>query len=1611
MRFVWILIAASLWLAGATVRGENFALTTKKLGVTTPNDPCLYDLDADGDYELLVSGVGGEVAAYKLPECEPLWMTRLNVGAVTAPSVGDLTGTGEPIVCVATTKGGVIWLRGGSGEVLATTSLGLPISIAPTVLPANSHSTSTAEAVVVCDEQGGIHMLAWKDQHIETKFSIPNWLEGATGDRIVLGRINYPASVADVDGDGRWDIVVGTALGKIVVIDSGDPARRFVWHGPQGTNINTNVVAADFFGLGRDALVFATSTGNLFAVIYDPLSQQLKTAVAQVKLGGTAAGHMLAADFDNDGLADLVASTANALLSFAPGAGFSLRGQPYGANAPPFSSVALAAVSAASYRAIVTDNKGSLHLIDPTKSTVSAVLPVGEIAESSVFGGHLTHGGRLQVVFLARNKQRLVLATLSERAAYADALPTMTFGGTFYRNGQLTTATLARLTSARARFGQRLEGLLATATSALQGGNLGECRRALDTLLALVPHHPQGRRLARQLAWREHWKLYVAATLLLLAATGAGGWALWRARHRRNIVEHANKLIEIEAYPQAAALLSSLYRKDPHNRTALFLLARVYALWGRTEPEAIAVLETGHDLFPDETQITLALAKAYATEGVETDKALELYQISLAVMEEGRGDIAYRAARLLEGRGDFEQAIRYYRLAQKEGCMAPDITARLVELYLATNQFTERTLPAFEELYAERTQDKRFLEGLCRAQAAARRVDNRARAAASNLLSLDGNSVIALRQLAKCELHTGRLDSALAFAERAYELAPDDDETVLVMALCCAACDLTTPKAAAVYQRALQLDPDNPTLLRSAALSLPDGAAAQEDAAYELLVRAVEAHPRDAELLRALARTAAARGDMQRALACYEQLVALGDTSSATYCALAEIYAAGREYGAKAIPAYEEALQVDPENATYLSSLAHCYVAANRKDPPAIVVIEKALQKAPQERELGVYLARHYLETERFDDALKLARWLLQSDKENEEIQKLVAQASFASNRLDEAIAQYRHLLSHHPEDPDARVNLALAFARKHRTDAEAAERYTDALEVSPDQALLRFMLARHHAMAGRYGAALEQLGEIVRRSKEHHRRVLDEIRLYLTHAPDRPDLRWFLVNLLIEMGEFNEACEQLDALLALDPTETRSILQAYDKILSKETMNTRALAGKAKLLRIQGRHEQARPLLEQAYRIDPRDAELRNQLVDLYEELASESDDTELRFALAQLYFADGAYDKAIALLQKTVQDFRYENESIKLLGQCFMAKGMLEFAFQEFRKLLIDEEVKDLLYTLAQKYEAKGDLVGAKQVYRLLFSADMNYRDVKLKFELLAGATSDPLATERSTLISQLGEQARNRYELIEELGRGAMGIVYRARDNELDEFVALKILPENLSQNPDALHRFRAEARAARRLSHPNIVRIHDIGEEKGRKYISMEIIKGTDLKRYLRQKGRLSVDEAVAIAIPICEALDYAHRNGIIHRDIKPANIMLTETGVPKLSDFGIAKALEATSETLTGAIIGTPLYMSPEQVQGKPADARADLYSLGITLYELLAGKPPFTEGDIAYQHCRVPPRPIDGVPSELNEIILKCLEKDRDNRWKSAGELAEALRRFLQQWREKHPTG
>jgi len=263
--------------------------------------------------------------------------------------------------------------------------------------------------------------------------------------------------------------------------------------------------------------------------------------------------------------------------------------------------------------------------------------------------------------------------------------------------------------------------------------------------------------------------------------------------------------------------------------------------------------------------------------------------------------------------------------------------------------------------------------------------------------------------------------------------------------------------------------------------------------------------------------------------------------------------------------------------------------------------------------------------------------------------------------------------------------------------------------------------------------------------------------------------------------------------------------------------------------------------------------------------------------------------------------------------------------------------------------------------------------------------------------------------RYQIVAEIGRGSMGVVYKGHDPVIDRAVALKtvLLPESLSasQREAFLQRFLLEARIAGKLIHPHIVVTYDAATDSssGVPFIAMEFIEGEPLSQLLEARGRLPWQDAVDIAIPLAQALHYAHQDGIVHRDVKPANVLLTRRGIPKIADFGIAK-LAAANLTQTGNIVGTPYFMSPEQLRGEEIDGRSDLFSLGALLYNLITGRPPFTGTDLAAIASQVlfkdPPLASElasGTPATLDGVLARALTKSAAERYGSAAELAEDL--------------
>ena len=314
-------------------------------------------------------------------------------------------------------------------------------------------------------------------------------------------------------------------------------------------------------------------------------------------------------------------------------------------------------------------------------------------------------------------------------------------------------------------------------------------------------------------------------------------------------------------------------------------------------------------------------------------------------------------------------------------------------------------------------------------------------------------------------------------------------------------------------------------------------------------------------------------------------------------------------------------------------------------------------------------------------------------------------------------------------------------------------------------------------------------------------------------------------------------------------------------------------------------------------------------------------------------------------------------------------------------------------MISPLAEEFER------SLSVLEVMRQRDASYPNVATRIEALKKLVNQDATTGTTPALTDVFGSGF-RYEILEEVGRGGMGVVYRARDRRLERVVALKQLPENLRNHPKAIALFLREARSAAVLNHPNIVTVYDAGQENNILYITMELLQGMPLQQILRSRGKLTARDTARLGIQIAKGLQYAHEQHIIHRDIKTGNLFFTNSKKVKIMDFGLAKMVEEVGRGST-VIGGTPFYMAPEQGLGEAVDHRADLYALGVTLYELSTGTVPFTEGDVAYHHRHTtPPDPrekVEDLPAALADLILQLIAKTPAERCESAQEVSERL--------------
>lgn len=372
---------------------------------------------------------------------------------------------------------------------------------------------------------------------------------------------------------------------------------------------------------------------------------------------------------------------------------------------------------------------------------------------------------------------------------------------------------------------------------------------------------------------------------------------------------------------------------------------------------------------------------------------------------------------------------------------------------------------------------------------------------------------------------------------------------------------------------------------------------------------------------------------------------------------------------------------------------------------------------------------------------------------------------------------------------------------------------------------------------------------------------------------------------------------------------------------------------------------------------------------------------------------------------------------QSNRMLGLALQSQGQLDMAMDKFRKLPVDDSVLDLIYNLALDFERKRQFSKAGAAYDYILGHNKGFRDAgqrKQRAEQVDGAVMMGKGGPGATMVLDMADHrpTLGRYEVEKELGKGAMGVVYLGKDPKINRTVAIKTLALSDEFEGDELvavkERFFREAETAGRLSHPNIVTIYDAGDEHDLAYIAMEFLHGEDLTAFIVKDKQLPVKWVLGIINDVANALDFAHRQDVVHRDIKPANIMYSEEkNLVKVTDFGIAR-ITASSKTKTGVVLGTPSYMSPEQLAGKHVDGRSDLFSLGVMMYEMLCGAQPFTGDSMAalmYQITNSKQKDITKIRPDLptctKTIVDKALQKDPAKRYQTGEEFSKSIERCL----------
>ncbi len=1616
-----LLIAAILSFAGTALcadsaKAEIFWRAKKKY--TYGAAPLAVDLDHTGAWTIILTDTESrKLCALDAATGKTLWETKLSIKGKLpySPASGQFFNDGTIEILTVGSEGEMVILDGATGKVLLQSDLGFAPANAPSAFPVETAPTGNPTfrdgAVVIASSGRMVGYIFQPGEKPISDFSVE--VGGVIKRPVAVGRTGYnkpQPHLVTVSNDGK------------ITVTSASPGTHDQLSLPIGRGIGDAWLAlGDLDGDGVDDVVVAddlgylrayTVSGEKFSPLWEALSIDSKPSDAPVLV-----------DVNNDRCADVLIPKGDKQFLLVDGKTGSRsaiwpNGAPYIHDSiiksPPAVLVSEEKKAFAVFSEQMEGQLEGVTVLDLPGRKLAALgqnpdgkIQTGDYAQTVSVAGGFTPKGSAQALCLGLRGGTAFMMNLPFRAD-ADSQWIAEYGNS-WRTSSLSGNFAAYLREQSRHLADEMNARISEAKDQLGQGKLTEAIANLESALGADPRNATARSMLRRARFRNHLFLFlflILATILIVGVVGKFAFTaiLGFVRFRM-----ANRALARKDKPRAIHLFQQLHHANPANQPYLQTLADLYLDAQNFSAESAPVFDLARVAFPSDARYLKASAKAYSALNRRDVEAAKVFEQVMRVSQRP-GPWSFLLAQCRVALGQDREALEAFQTAIRDGFDHPELAHLLVDLYLKLGVTGGEILPMLSRVMDRRQDDAAFLRLYCKTAQESHAQDETAQKAARSLLKLDPQSAEAHTILASTALQTGSINESIQHAEAILSHDPNDSIGLRLLGAAYAAENRLDENAMRIFQRALESNPTAKDILVAVSKGYIQ-AGRNDDEASDIYNRALAASPNDETILRHVCDLAAQKGNDALTIQTAERLLQLGQHSRKLVLQLADAYCRKGIVEEKAEPIYREALLFQPDHATVAAQLATIYAKAKRADAEAMAVYETVYTRDPKRRDIGRQLAFSYNQAERADRTLALAQKLLAEDPNDQDMKKLAAHSAVSLDQMDSAIQGYEQVLDRNPDDAETICRLASLYGKKRLSDNNALKVYQRAVRIQTDSLEFHAALARAFGKQNNWDQVVATIKHLLSHAPKQISAAITLMEELVEHAPKELKLRWFLVDSLTYDGRLRDAVRHLTDILRIAPSENARALAGFDKILDKNAKDASAHHQRGKILMGMGRMADARQALELAHRYRTADEAINRDLMELYEKILEKSDAMDVRFQLGKMAMKTGKFDQAISCFQRTDKDYRWENASVKLLAQCFMAKGMLDLALQEARRLAMDDEVKKILYELGQRYEAVNDVKGARGVYQAIFAVDIGYLDVKGKLESLEGRNAEVMAAERTAIIAGLSEQAKARYELIEELGRGAMGIVYKARDNELDEVVALKILPETLGQNAEAVRRFRQEARNARHLSHPNIVRIHDIGEEMGRKYISMEFVNGTDLKqRLIETKRQLPFTETLNYAKQTCAAMIAAHEAGIVHRDIKPANIMITQDRKIKITDFGIAKAMEdagttggkapSPDSTRAGAIVGTPLYMSPEQVQGHPVDYRSDIYSLGVVLYEMASGNPPFTEGDLAYHHVFTQAKPLGNVPEKYNALVLRCLAKKPDDRWQSVRDILEELRKI-----------